>query len=276
MTRQDLTGQRFGKLTVIKNTQEKDKQGSFYWLCQCDCGKQKRTTRNRLSHGTCTSCGCRTIEKISKMAKERKRPPLKPGDVYGNLTIIKEITENKPIKRGTNWQCLCVCGNTTVRNRCYLKRKDKPKSCGCVKNRHLITNRPPGDSGLVKVFHSYKKQAERRGLSFALSKEEFNKITQGNCHYCGKPPSNSTGPQWQNASKYKLSHQARIHGIYLYNGVDRVNNTEGYSTENCVACCTNCNFAKRTQTYSDFLKLVYNIYKNLNLGELKNEIPPSI
>lgn len=53
----DITGQRFGKLTAIKPTSMKD--GShMYWLCQCDCGNQHEVASNHLKRGSVQSCGC--------------------------------------------------------------------------------------------------------------------------------------------------------------------------------------------------------------------------
>lgn len=37
----DLTGQRFGILTVIRRV-ENNKWNETTWLCQCDCGKEKK------------------------------------------------------------------------------------------------------------------------------------------------------------------------------------------------------------------------------------------
>lgn len=37
--RKDLTGNRYGKLTVLKVDEERTRNGKVYWLCQCDCGK---------------------------------------------------------------------------------------------------------------------------------------------------------------------------------------------------------------------------------------------
>ena len=54
---QDLTGQRFGKLTVIKRVNN-DKKNKVRWLCECDCGKQHTTITYNLTHGLCKSCGC--------------------------------------------------------------------------------------------------------------------------------------------------------------------------------------------------------------------------
>lgn len=51
----DLTGQVFGKLTVIER-QKKD--GNTYYLCQCECGNQTIVDSRNLRSGHTTSCGC--------------------------------------------------------------------------------------------------------------------------------------------------------------------------------------------------------------------------
>lgn len=57
-------GERFGRLTVIR---ESDKQyGHRYILCQCDCGKQKTINLNSLVKGTSKSCGCYRSEYIAQ------------------------------------------------------------------------------------------------------------------------------------------------------------------------------------------------------------------
>jgi len=63
----DLTGQRFGRLIVIKST-GKDKHGSYLWLCRCDCGKEKIIRGDSLKNGDTTSCGCLQKELISKQS----------------------------------------------------------------------------------------------------------------------------------------------------------------------------------------------------------------
>lgn len=54
---QDLTGQKFGKLTVIERA-ENDKQNRVRWLCQCECGNLHITQATSLKRGACRSCGC--------------------------------------------------------------------------------------------------------------------------------------------------------------------------------------------------------------------------
>lgn len=57
----DLSGQKFGRLTVMKFSHMAAGRGSF-WLCACDCGKQSVSSRNSLLRGSIKSCGCLNIE----------------------------------------------------------------------------------------------------------------------------------------------------------------------------------------------------------------------
>lgn len=45
-----------------------------------------------------------------------------------------------------------------------------------------------------------------------------------------------------------------------YNGIDRLNPNIGYQKDNCVSCCTICNYMKHTLQKEDFLKQVEKIY----------------
>jgi hypothetical protein len=63
----DITGQRYGRLTVIEKIGRKNKH--TYWKCQCDCGKEVIVTSNGLRTGKTKSCGCLKKE-ISRKAFE--------------------------------------------------------------------------------------------------------------------------------------------------------------------------------------------------------------
>jgi len=58
----DISGQRFGKLTVMAFSQSKGKNS--YWLCRCDCGTEKVIALSNLKQGT-KSCGCSTSEYLT-------------------------------------------------------------------------------------------------------------------------------------------------------------------------------------------------------------------
>ena len=74
----DLTNQRFGKLVAIKKMPSKN--GHTYWLCQCDCGKQKEVQTSHLTSGATTSCGC--IGKSGFMKEQDARTCLLCGKPF--------------------------------------------------------------------------------------------------------------------------------------------------------------------------------------------------
>ena len=57
---QDLTGQKFGKLTVIKRDNSKPKGNTHfaYWICKCDCGNVTSVRGDHLRDQTIIGCGC--------------------------------------------------------------------------------------------------------------------------------------------------------------------------------------------------------------------------
>lgn len=55
---EDLTGQRFGRLTVLKQSPNKNNHGSRQWICKCDCGNTKTVRTHDLLYKGTRSCGC--------------------------------------------------------------------------------------------------------------------------------------------------------------------------------------------------------------------------
>lgn len=75
---QDLTGQRFGRLTVLERAPNyitpKGTQRSN-WKCQCDCGKIVTVIGTHLRNGNTKSCGCLQKEKAKQLLKDYHENP---------------------------------------------------------------------------------------------------------------------------------------------------------------------------------------------------------
>lgn len=54
---ENIINKRFGKLIALYPTKRMS-GNTRYWMCQCDCGKQKEILKYHLTHGTTKSCGC--------------------------------------------------------------------------------------------------------------------------------------------------------------------------------------------------------------------------
>ena len=77
----DITGQRFGRLIVLKSTKQR-KRGSIVWKCNCDCGKKIFVASRHLCGGNTKSCGCFTKDRMKELGKRqlgRKHPSWKGG-----------------------------------------------------------------------------------------------------------------------------------------------------------------------------------------------------
>jgi len=146
------------------------------------------------------------------------------------LFVVAMLSEGR-------WECRCDCGTFITRTSYQLIGK-KIRSCGCYRGRRL----PDGVAAANALLSTYRNSAKSFGRVFTLTDEEFGKLTSSNCHYCGSSP-----------SRKRRSGAKRDTGEYVFNGIDRVDNEDGYTTLNCVSCCTTCNRAKREMSYGDFV-----------------------
>ena len=121
----DMTGKRFGKLTVLEKTNKRTNNRSIIWKCKCDCGNLCEVSRDSLIQGT-QSCGCLKKENARKLGKKSGYDLT--NQHFGKLTAIKLIENRKE----RTWLCQCDCGN-----QCEVTSKDLLRShissCGCLK-----------------------------------------------------------------------------------------------------------------------------------------------
>lgn len=69
----DLTGKKFGKLTVLKRDEDHITQKGYkvlYWICQCECGTIKSIRGSELVKGGVRSCGCSKGQWIKEAQKQ--------------------------------------------------------------------------------------------------------------------------------------------------------------------------------------------------------------
>jgi hypothetical protein len=115
------------------------------------------------------------------------------------------------------------------------KQDDKRGDRGRVYKKECLEN--------IKTYmNQYIKGAKKRNIAFELSKEQFTRIVTKPCHYCN----------------YIKEGEA--------NGIDRVDNNDGYSDDNCVACCRICNRMKHAYHLDFFLE---------KMKQISTSTPPS-
>lgn len=117
----NLLGKRFNHLTVVKRLPN-DSGGNTFWLCRCDCGKEKTFRGSDLQRKPPRSCGC---------DEYKYKPHFRDltGKTFGRLTVISRAESTK--SGNLRWNCKCECGGTTIATSFNLI-KGISKSCGCL------------------------------------------------------------------------------------------------------------------------------------------------
>lgn len=103
----DLTGQKFGKLTVIKKNGN-DKYKNIVWLCKCDCGKETIVNTTRLKSGYTKSCGCLTVEKLLERNTKHNMTHTRIYKIYQGL-IQRCYNSNNPAYKNYGGRGIKVC-----------------------------------------------------------------------------------------------------------------------------------------------------------------------
>lgn len=184
---------------------------------------------------------------ILRLASSAEAPDTKPANIW--------------------WMAQCECGKVKPIRGCNISEyRKKNLGCGCrayltqggfadpaYRGKHGF-KRPLGQPGMLRTrkgdsakliaFRSYKAGAARRGYTWAISFDDFLRLTSSPCHYCGELWSVETG------------RNTKINGTYKRNGIDRQDNNIGYVLDNCVPCCWPCNGLKKAQDETEWLSEV--------------------
>ena len=151
VAKKDLTGQTFGRLTVVKEGPGIVRESGrkiVTWLCQCSCGNPelKEVQSDKLGKDV-TSCGCLKKEKGS----------IPPGTRFGRLVVVKRVENDGEMARV---ECLCDCGNTTVVRTTSL-RAGKTLSCGCYGRKQRLEANTIHDKSNTRTYRIYHAILQR-------------------------------------------------------------------------------------------------------------------
>lgn len=155
------------------------------------------------------------------------------GKRFNNLVVKSHVG------RKEGYLCICDCGNTTIQRSNVLK-SGKVKGCGCLNAAPRPNKRKPEFYSVKKKFYdNYRSSAKRRNHVFELSVEQFFELMDLPCYYCG-------------TEKSLKSHRQNYE--YFHNGIDRMDNTKGYTLKNSVTACKICNNSKATLSLESWNK----------------------
>jgi hypothetical protein len=153
-------GRRFGRLEIVSLSDKKDKRDNSYWLCKCDCGKEKVISELSLLYKRTTSCGCYRREMLAKVISKPDK------NVATNLLFLHY--KNQAKRRKINFELSQDQFKDLIFQNCFY--------CGC----------PPAN-----YFNNYRKKNHAKHLITMYNGIDRMDCTkgyiEGNCvPCCGK------------------------------------------------------------------------------------------
>jgi hypothetical protein len=168
---------------------------------------------------------------------------IETGTRFTKLEVLKFVGV---IDSHAVWLCKCDCGKIVERDGSQM-RYGHQKSCGC-----WGAKRRPFESRYNElVYH-----ARLRQIPCSLTYEEYlSFVDTKTCHYC------ENLIQW---SPYRVGNTVR-------HNLDRIDNFAGYSLDNCLVCCYDCNVTRGNRfTYDEFIQLAP-VLRSIQIVRSRNE-----
>ena len=164
MKRIDMTGQRVGRLTILRLATPEERPNTSntgaYWYCLCDCGNFIVVSREHLRIGHTTSCGCARKEQ-AKINGQTTIPDL-AGQRFGRLVVIKRVAAPAGKTGRAYWLCECDCREQVILSTSDLRR-GRNQSCGCGQHKSYGEEKVQALLTQHQIAFEREKQYEYKG-----------------------------------------------------------------------------------------------------------------
>lgn len=191
--------------------------------------------------------GCFTIVDTGKHKCEKC---LESDRIYEKSLFHERKTfHNATVENTKTEKTICVdCGKDYEKWETEMNGKPLSMRCNGCNEHQKTADKNRGDRGRnyknenfrnpQRYYGEYVRNATKRAYDMMLTYEQFYELIMKPCYYCD----------------YKVEDEV--------NGIDRYDNTKGYTIENCVPCCEMCNIMKLDQTAEEFLERCRRIISN--------------
>lgn len=219
----DISGQRFGKLLVIKRAKDyispKNKHESC-WECKCDCGNTKIVRQSDLHSGRTKSCG-KCVTYIKELNKNKNIPNGYFVDYtnkkFNRWTVKYFVGQNS--NGAAIWHCICDCGTEKDLTVSTIQ-SGQSKSCGCLKSEVTAKRNTIHGMSKTRLYNEWTGMKDRC----------YNPNCEFYSYYGGKGISICN--DWKD-DFVKFRDWALQHGYSDSLTIDRINNDKDYCPENC-------------------------------------------
>jgi hypothetical protein len=164
---ENLTGQKFGKLTAIEylGVLPSGKVRVSMYRCKCECGKETIVRGSNLKNGNrpgkrgTKSCGCYVNPRTNTDGKNNIA-----GQRFGKLIAVKLSEHRNYIPY---WECCCICGVVCCVS-IYSLTSGNTKSCGCGRGRFIHGEFTKGKASYAKFLRKNPEIRLRNNVSTSI------------------------------------------------------------------------------------------------------------
>ena len=220
MRLKDRTGDRYGRLVVVRRAENKNRM--VHWECVCDCGNTTVVRGSNLQNGT-KSCGCLARESSRRNAVDWT------GQSFGGSVVVRQTVSRK---NRAWWVLRCECGNEFEVSSHNLHRS-QALNCGCkLRSRALVPkdgemacevpspNYPDGRMGTYAGYQAHVKIDEKPCPPCEIARTEYN-----NARWSSLPESERAEVREKNSvatKAYLEKHASRRRDTTFSRRVERV------------------------------------------------------
>lgn len=157
---ENLTGRKFGRLTVLERGPNDNSRGTRWW-CECECGNKVLVSRHSLMLGLAKSCGCYQKEKARENGKQNKK--------YNTYDLSGDFGKGYTLKKEEFW--FDKEDYDKIKDYCWYFSK---------KNGYLYTKLP--DTNKKITFHRLVMGFPEGKMVDHIAHEIFNKYDNRKCN----------------------------------------------------------------------------------------------
>lgn len=237
-----------------RNTAKTQVCDEGYIACNSCCLQQLPDqfvgNKNQLTK-TCKTCRDGNNLQSTRRDKDKRNANARLCEAKPERKAVKKIwTDNnndKVIMKGLNYRQRQYNDNSEEYHKRNAINAKEWRENNTEKMNENNTNKRNGKNNQYNV---YKRSAFDKNINFELTYSEYEIIVDASCNYCGL-----------------------VNEIKNFNGIDRLNSSIGYQENNCVSCCTMCNFMKGSLDNETFYKRIVHItvFNGLVEGKLYPE-----
>ena len=227
----DLTGQKFGRLTVIRKA-ENPSEAHIKWLCECECGNFITTRGTNLRSGITKSCGCLVSDKIREWNKENKKCNV--YDLTGDYGIGYASNTNEPFyfdledydkikdyywSANTDGYMYSTCDDEYILMHRFIIDENNPEMQVDHFNRNRKDNRKENLKSVTPQHNNWNRGMNQNNKS-GVTGVRWNKEAQKWVAYIMRKHL-GTFNRFEDAVKARKKAEQKYFGEYSYNNIDK-------------------------------------------------------